>query len=66
VATAVLLDGGQCRALVVPCAPAPIGALTLPPGRYRVDLAIDRPRFRAATPDSDSRLRQHASIDLVL
>lgn len=60
VATAVLLDGSQCRALIVPDAPA------LPPGRYRAEFTIDRPRFRSAVPDGDSRLRQQASLDLVL
>ncbi len=66
VTTAALLDGSQCRALIVPHTSSPNAAMALPPGRYRVDFTINRSRLRAAAPDSDSQLRQQVSIDLEL
>jgi hypothetical protein len=63
VATRVLTDATETAALIIPVTAA--GGQThapLPSGRYRMDFAIDRARFRADTPDAVSNYRASASI----
>jgi hypothetical protein len=60
----VVLDDSQSRALVIPMgATAPIA---LAPGQYRLGFSLDRVRYRASTPDTDSNLRQAASLVLTV
>lgn len=64
VATAALLDGALCRAVIVPYTQSPLGARLLASGNYRAQFTINRPRFRGAS--ADDRFRQDLSIMLTL
>ncbi len=59
----IVSDASQCRSLVIP-----IGfggtPIALGPGTYRIGFSLDRVRYRASTPDTDSNLRQTESLIL--
>jgi hypothetical protein len=57
VETQILTDGDEIRALIVPAVP-------LTAGTYRLALAIDRPRWRTATPDAASNYRTDVTVPL--
>jgi hypothetical protein len=63
VATRVLTNATETVALVIPTTvPGGQTHLSVVPGRYRLDFAIDRVRFRTDTPDNVSNYRAEASI----
>jgi hypothetical protein len=55
--TQVLTDRDEIRALIIP-------DVTLTAGTYRLALAIDRPRWRTATPDAASNYRAGVTLPL--
>ena len=57
----VLTDGDECRALVVPVDAAGQAA-ALASDRYRMRFALDRSRWRTATPDATSNYRSQADV----
>jgi hypothetical protein len=57
----VFLDESQCRTLVIPMGSGGV-PIVLAPGGYRFGFRLDRVRYRAATPDTDSNLRTGASV----
>jgi hypothetical protein len=60
VPTLILTNGDETRALIVSSG----GALAA--GNYRLEFGIDRPRWRAATPDATSNYRDTALVALTL
>ncbi len=61
IALRVLSDGDENRAFLVPADVAGHAA-ALGPGRYRVQFAIDRVRWRTDTPDDTSNYRDAADL----
>lgn len=61
--TTVVLDATQTRSLLVPISSTGT-PVSLDGGEYRIEFTLNRARYRAATPDSDSNLQQVAEIKL--
>ena len=63
--TTVVLDATQTRSLLVPISSTGT-PMSLDGGEYSIEFTLNRARYRAATPDSDSNLQQVAEIKLSL
>ncbi len=61
--TTVVLHATQTRSLVVPISSTET-PVSLDGREYSIEFTLDRTRYRAATPDSDSNLQQVAGITL--
>jgi hypothetical protein len=61
----VVSDASQSRSLIVPVAAGGV-PVSLAPGDYHIDFALNRSRYAASTVDGDSNYEQVAGIDFTL
>lgn len=64
--TRVLTNGDETRALVIPSDVTTGAWSSLPRGRYRLELHLQRPRFDTTSPDPLAKLEQSATLWVAL
>jgi hypothetical protein len=64
--TQILTNASETVALIIPVGAAPGSFTPLPSGTYRLEFALDRVRYRAQTPDTESNYRATATLTVEL